>query len=131
MITDRIMRQVLWAAALYTLGGALMFAFPQTPVGRFAGMPTDAPEIYRYFAALFILLFAGMYAWLAMQPSIVRPMVWLGAIGKVLAFLCVFSLWVFGRALFSGVAVFGGDLFFAVLFVMWLRAGAMARNVAR
>ncbi len=121
MITDRIMRQILWAAALYTWGGAMMFAIPGTPVGRFVELPANAPDIYRIFAALFTLIFAGMYAWLAMQPAIAKPMVWLGAISKALGFLSVFALWLFGHAAFPGVVLFSGDLIFAVLFVMWLR----------
>jgi hypothetical protein len=32
--------------------------------------------------ALFVLLFAGAYAWLAMQPTINRPFVAFGAIAR-------------------------------------------------
>ncbi len=120
MVNDRTMRQILWAAAIYMLGGALMFAFPGSPLGKFAAMPADVPLIYRVFTALFILAFAGMYAWLAMQPAMVKPMVWLGAIGKAAAFLAVLALWLAGQATPSVVFIFSGDPVFAALFVWWL-----------
>jgi len=54
-----------------------------------------APPIYCALLALFVVLFAGAYAWLALQPNINRPLVAFAAIGKAGAFavVFVFSAW--------------------------------------
>ena len=88
MSREHVLRPALWTAAFFNLAGAYPFAMPASSMGQFAGLPPDAPVVYRAMTALFVLLFAGAYAWLAMQPSINRPLVAFGAIGKAAAFLC-------------------------------------------
>jgi hypothetical protein len=125
-----LMRRVFWAAALFNAGGALLFAFPASPPGALAGLPAAAPPVYRALVALFVLLFAGMYAALARQAAFDRALVWLGALGKAGAFLCVLALWLGAAAPGRSVAVIGGDLAFALVFGWWL-ATSRAEPVAR
>jgi hypothetical protein len=122
MNREALLRRVLWAAALFNLGGAGMFGFPASPVGALAGLPAAVPLPYRAFTALFVLLFGGSYAWLAAHRPLLRPMVAFGAIGKASAFALMLALWLCGAASPGGVAIFGGDLLLAALFA-WCLAG--------
>ena len=79
------------------------------------------PLVYRAFVAMFVLLFGGLYAWLAVQPIVHRPMVAFAAIGKSSAFLLVLTLWWLGEGAWQGVVAAAGDLLLAGLYVMWLR----------
>ena len=71
---------------------------------------------------LAILLFAGAYAWLANQPSINRPFVAFGAIGKASAFFVVLLLWLTAEASARSVLAISGDLVLAGLFTWGLVA---------
>ena len=73
--SDPLIRRALWVSAIFNASGAVAFAFPAGPLGQLAGLPADVPGIYRALLAMFVLLFGGMYAWLAVQPAVHRPMV--------------------------------------------------------
>lgn len=117
---DDFIRRVLWTSALFNLGGAALFAFPSSPVGQLAGLPANVPGLYRALVTLFVLLFGGVYAWLARRERIDRPLVALGAIGKAGAFGVIGGFWLLGLTPGRGVLVASGDLVFASLFVGWL-----------
>ena len=119
---SQLLRRALWVAAALNVGGAFLFAFPASSLGQLAGLPTVVPVAYRAFTALFILLFAGAYAWLANQPSINRPFVVFGAIGKASAFFVVLLLWLTAEASTRSVLAISGDLVLAGLFTWGLVA---------
>jgi hypothetical protein len=121
MSRELVLRPALWTAAFFNLVGTFLFAFPGSRLGQFAGLPIHAPAIYRALVALFILLFGCSYAWLAMQPTINRPLVAFGAIGKAAAFLIVVLLWARGAAPVTSVFAIVGDLVLAVVFFWCLR----------
>src|SRR5262249_38046164 len=83
-----------------------------------------APPVYATLSAAFIALFGGSYAWLALQPTISRPLLAFGVIGKTTACVLFFALWGFGQASFLLMLGGVGDLTFAALFFLWLRASA-------
>jgi hypothetical protein len=118
---ENILRPALWTAAFFNLCGAFLFAFPASRLGQFAGLPTDVPAIYRALVSLFVLLFGCAYAWLAMQPTINRPFVAFGAIGKAAAFFLVVLLWLRRAAPATSVFAIAGDLALAVVFFWCLR----------
>lgn len=122
MSRDKVLRCSLAASVVFNLFGALIFGFPSSPLGQFAGLPSSVPGIYRAFVALFVLLFGCVYAWLACQRHIDRPLVALGAIGKAGAFAVVLIFWLAGEAPTRGVAAATGDLVFAGIFAWWLLA---------
>ena len=72
--------------------------------------------------AYFVVLFGGMYAWLALQPNIPRQLVAFAAIGKTGAFLTVLATWHFGQIPGRAVVAAAGDLAFAAIFAGWLLA---------
>jgi hypothetical protein len=121
MSREQILRPALWTAAFFNLVGTFLFAFPASRLGQFAGLPTHAPAIYRALVALFVFLFGCVYAWLAMQPTINRPLVAFGAIGKAAAFFLVVLLWLRGAAPVTSVWAIVGDLALAAVFFWCLR----------
>jgi len=134
MDRDQIIRRVLWAAAGFNVFGAVLFAFPDSSLGRLADLPTSVPVTYRAFVAMFVLLFAGAYAWMANQQSPNRPLLAFGAIGKASAFAVVAGLWLASAASTRALLAIAGDLAFAAVFAWWLvgaRPGVPAAAAAR
>ena len=117
------MRRALWTTTAFNIGGALLFAFPGSPLGALAGLPSGVPAAYRALTALFVLLFAGAYAWLATQPTFDRPLVAFLAIGKASAFTVILCLWLASALAARSVIVASGDLAFAAIFSWWLLGG--------
>lgn len=117
----------MWVAALFNVVGAYPFAFPASTPGHLAGLPPHAPIPYRAMTALFILLFAGAYAWLASQPTINRPFVAFGAIGKGAAFVTVVALWLGGAVPGTSVVAIIGDLLLALVFA-WCLIGSRTQR---
>lgn len=113
-------RPLLLLSAVFNLGGAALFFYPDS-LGALAGLPAEVPMVYRAFVATFVLLFGGLYAWLAMQPVMHRPMVAFSAIGKASACALVLTLWVLGEADWRGVLAVAGDGLLAALYFAWLR----------
>jgi len=126
MDRDRLVRRALWASVPFNLGGALLFAFPES-LGRLADLPTPAPHVYTAPLAFLIALFAGTYAWLARQPRIDRPLVAFAALGKSGFFVVTFGLWVLGEASTQGVVGASGDLILAAIFAWWLLGESAAQ----
>jgi hypothetical protein len=116
MSREHVLRPALWTAAFFNLAGAVPFAFPGSSMGQLAGLPSEAPVVYRAMTALFVLLFGGAYAWLAMQTTINRPFVAFGAIGKAAAFVLVVILWLRGAVPAGGVLAMIGDIALALVF---------------
>lgn len=114
------MRRVLRLSALFNVGGAILFAFPSSPLGQLAGLPSPVPSLYRALLALFVLLFAGAYAWLAQREPIDRVLVGFAAIGKAAAFAVICGFWLLGQAPGRGALLASGDVVLAGIFTLWL-----------
>ncbi len=118
MTRDRVIRTALWATvALNALG---VFVFAPLALGHLSPlMPIAVP---RYFAAqigVTIALFGGVYAWLAMQREINRPLVVVGGLGK-LGFYTLTLVYALAGDLPMSMALNATpDLVFASLFLWW------------
>lgn len=123
MNRDQVMRRALWVSVVYNFAAAVLFMFPSSSLGRFAGLPNPVPPIYSTLVALFVALFAGAYAWLALQPEIDRPLVALSAIGKAGAFSTFLAMWLLRQFSGLGVLTGTGDLILAAIFGWWLFTG--------
>jgi hypothetical protein len=123
---DAFLRKVLWATVVYNIAGAAAFAFPSS-VGQLAGLPVPVAPIYSVLLAIFVLLFGGAYAWLALQPTIDRPLVGFAAVGKASVFVAAIVLWAGGQGPGWFIPGATGDLIFAAIFAWWLRTGSMPR----
>ncbi len=117
---DQLMRRALRVTAILNVGGALLFAFPQS-LGQLAGLPAPVPPLYSVFIAFLVALFGATYAWLARQPRIDRPLVAFSAIGKTGFVLIVFVCALLGEAPWRAVMTASGDLVFAAIFAWWLQ----------
>lgn len=116
---DALMRRALHATSVLNVGGALMFAFPDS-VGKLGGLPSGVPHLYSWFLGYMVLLFGATYAWMARQAVINRPLVVFSALGKS-GFFAVASLcFLVGELPFLTLVTAAGDLVFAAIFVWWL-----------
>lgn len=120
---DRVVRLALRASIFFNGIGAIAFAFPAS-VGALMGLPPEVPAIYRFTVPLFVLLFSAIYAWLASQETINRPMVAFSGVGKGLFFVLAFVLWLAGEASILTVAGASGDLLLAIVFLRWATGAA-------
>jgi hypothetical protein len=116
---DSVMRPVLWIGAAFNFGAAAMVAFPDT-VGSFSGLPGTGPLFYRWLLVLFVALFGGAYAWLALQPHISRPLVAMAALGKTGVFMVAVACWLLGDIPLQSLPPAVCDLAFAMVFTWWL-----------
>lgn len=118
--STRLLRFGLGLSAAANFGVAALLLVPGSAPGQLAGLPESAPVLYSSLLALFVALFGGVYAWLAGQVEIVRPLLALGAIGKALAFTVGLALWLAGLASSRWTALMVGDLLLAAWFALWL-----------
>jgi hypothetical protein len=113
------MRATLWATVFWNAVGAVAFAFPAS-LGQLVGLPLPALHLYSWLSAFVIAVFGGVYAWLALQPEINRPLVTVAAIGKAGFFAIPSICWMLGEIPGRLVLVVSVDLAFAIVFASWL-----------
>lgn len=117
-----LLKAALLASAVFNMGGMVLFSLPGSLPGQLSGLPVEVPAIYRYLTALFMLLFGAAYAWLAFRPRVDLPMVIFGTVGKLAAFSLMVVLWITAQIETRTLLLVSGDLVFALLFVLGLRA---------
>jgi hypothetical protein len=106
-------------AAMNGFGAALL-----SPIGAglrvFFGLPDDGSTLYMSVVACFILIFGLAYLWAGVQGQADTLFVAVAAIGKLTFFGLLVGFAVAGQL--PGRVVLGGlgDLFFGVLFLVWL-----------
>lgn len=108
---------VIVVAPMYFLEGRLGIDFPP-PVAR--------PEIYYGFVGV-VLSSQLLYVLIAIDPLRFRPIMLVGALGKLSFFGACLVLYLQGRVVADVVAMTAPDLVLAVLFcVAWYRTGTPA-----
>lgn len=115
---DRLIRAALWSSvALNALGVAV---FLPAALGQHAPLlPVVAPRFYAAQVGFVIALFCGVYAWLARQRVISRPVVVVGALGKLGFFLLFVVYWAAGDLPLGAVLQATPDLVLAIVFLWW------------
>jgi hypothetical protein len=121
------MRRVLWVGVAFNALVALMLMFPST-LGALAALPPVGSVFYRWMLTFFVVLFSATYAWLALEPTISRPVVVLAAVGKTGAFMVALACLVRGDIQLRTFSISIGDLAFAAYFFLWLRATAVSAS---
>lgn len=113
-------RRSLWLSIPFNFIAAFAIAFPTSAIGRALELPEQGANFYTLFSGGLVGLFGLMYLWNALQPSIDRPTLAVGAVGK--SFAVLLSAILFHCGMFSGLAllVISGDLVFAGLWLYWL-----------
>ena len=120
MSGDKVMRIALWASVPYNLGAAVVVAFPTSALSQLEGFPVRVHPIYGALLAGFAILFAGAYAWLAVQPIITRPLVFMSTVGTEMVFSTVALFCWLGSVSWHLVFATSGDLLFGCIFFGWL-----------
>jgi len=110
------------AAVLNFLVGLILLAAPATAMA-FAGVgpvPANAVVLV-WFAGIMIGVFGYCYARIALDPATYRPLVHIGAVGKLLAVGCALAVWALGLDGPRLARVLAPDAVFAILFLDYLR----------
>lgn len=124
---DRVLRTALWATVALNVLGTIVFALPA--LGRPSPLlPMAVPPYFAAQIGFTIALFAGVYAWLAVQPQIHRPLIVVGGLGK-LGFFALTAAYAFAGDVPVGMALNATpDLVFAAVFLWWARGAGRRRS---
>ena len=115
---DRVIRAALWASVPLNALGVAVF-LPEALGRPSALLPVHLPRFYAAQIMLIIGLFGFVYGWLARQPRIDRPLVVVGALGK-LGFFLLFVLYAAAGDLpWSAAAQASPDLILATAYLWW------------
>lgn len=120
MKNEQLIRTTLWLSFIFNLAAACLFAFPSSSFGQLFDFPQDVPPLYASLLSFVIAVFGFIYAWLARQPSIDQPLLFVGGAGKVCFFLIMLSTWMLDNASNQVAALAIGDLAFGSLWLWWL-----------
>jgi hypothetical protein len=121
------MRKALYATAVMNAFGACLFLPP-------AGTLRTSPACRRgepFYLALcftFVALFGVGYLWCAVRGSADRLFIALAAVGKLAFFLLLASSWASGAVPLRAPLTGAADLFFSVLFFVWLYGTTATSN---
>lgn len=118
MLRNKIIRGALWSSVALNLLGVGIFL--PAAMGRPSPMlPVPGPAFYTAQVALVIGLFCGVYLWLALQPVINKPLLVVGALGKLGFFLSAVVYAAAGDLPANVVPQSSPDLILGVLFLWW------------
>lgn|GEM_PF-949896 len=118
MLRNRIIRGALWSSVALNLLGVAVF-LPAAMGLRAPLLPIAGPPCYAAQVTLVIGLFCGVYAWLALQPVINRPLLVVGALGKLGFFLSAGVYAATGDIPAKVVPQSAPDLILAMVFLWW------------
>jgi len=123
---DRVLRGALWATAALNVLGTIVFALPAfglpSPL-----LPMAVPPYFAAQIGFTIALFAGVYAWLALQPTFHRPLIVVGGLGKLGFFALTVAYAVAGEVPVGMALNATPDLLFAGIFLWWALGAGRGR----
>lgn len=109
-------------SAPFNFLAASLLAFPGSAPAQLIEFPAPVPALYTMLTSFLVVLFGGMYAWMAMQERVPRQLLVLGILGKTGVFVIASALWLAGDGSVRLVGLASGDLGFATLWFLWLRS---------
>jgi hypothetical protein len=116
-------RWLFGTASVFNLAvaGVLLFLRPWlVPLLKLDPMQ-GSNVVTHYLTACFVGLFGYAFALVAFDPLKYRPIIRLGAIGKLLAVACVVGPWLLGIIPVALPVFIMADLIYALLFIAFLR----------
>lgn len=120
MSRERVIRVSLWATVAFNALGAAVFV-PVALGYQSELLPIPVTPFFAAQLGFVIVLFGGVYAWLARQPRINRPLLVVGALGK-LGFFCLTLAYAWSGDIPMAMAINATpDLIFAGVFLWWAR----------
>ena len=114
------MRRALLATAVMNIAAAAAFLPSAGPVRALAGLPENVPPLYLATISMFILIFAIGYLWIAATGRADRLFIGLAGVGKITFFVILVGYWLAGELSVLAPLLGTADLFFGVLFLIWL-----------
>lgn len=120
----RWMRMALYATAAMNVLAGGMFLPAAKPVRDWVGLPVYDHPLYAVTVAVFIVLFGFAYLWTAMTGRSDRLFIALAGAGKFCFFASLVCFWWLGSLPLRAPVLGSADLFFSVLFAIWLLGDA-------
>jgi hypothetical protein len=114
-MTDRFFRRVLLATAVMNIGGFVALAPPFPFLRALVGVP-EAPPLYGWIVAVWVLCFGIGYWRLARARTTERYFLAISAVGKATFALLLVAYWLEGTLPFTAPLAGSPDLVFAGLF---------------
>jgi hypothetical protein len=111
------------AAAVFNFTVGLGFLFDRPQLASLLSLDAITGTNMVVFNLLwgFVVLFGYAFVRVAHDPRRFRLYISLGIIGKLIAVIIVIVGWLEGQAPWTVPAIAGGDVFFAALFLLYLR----------
>jgi hypothetical protein len=101
------------------LVGALTFTPWGRPIRALGELP-EAPAVYLWIIATFVLLFGVAYLVMGLTGRGERLLIAIAAVGKLAFFALLAAFWLAGALTIKAPLAAVGDLVFGALFVTWL-----------
>ena len=120
-MTDAFFRRALLATAAMNVGGFFLLAPPFPYARRMVGVP-EAPPLYGWLLALWVLFFGICYWRLAASRTPERLFLVISAAGKASFALLLLVYWLAGDLPFTAPLAGSRDLVFAAIFAVRLHA---------
>ena len=117
---EQLVRFSLWVTAPLNLVAGFSFAVPANPMGQLIRLPQQEPSIYTLMSGGMVALFGIVYFWLARQEVLFKPVLGIGAAGKLMAVLIAISLFLKGDLPLVPALLISGDLLFVLLWGYYL-----------
>ena len=114
------MRRALLSTAVMNLLAGAAFLPPASAVRALAELPEDVHPLYLATISMFILIFGVGYLWTGMTGCADGLFIALAAIGKIAFFTILVGFWLAGELSVRAPLLGAADLFFGVLFLIWL-----------
>jgi len=100
---------------------AILFAIPASPLWSLLGMQPPERSLFLHIFCVLVALFGTSYIWIGLEPAGKEPLVLFSAAGKALVVAVVFGQYLAGGVSILFALLISGDLFFAALFLGYLR----------
>ena len=114
------MRRALLSTAVMNLFAAAAFLPSASAVRALAELPDDVHPLYLATIGMFILIFGIGYLWTGATGRADRLFIALAACGKITFFTILVGFWLAGELSLRPPLLGAADLFFGVLFLIWL-----------
>lgn len=127
MNLDWWLRFSLWVTAPANLIVGAAFIFPESTLGLLLQFPVTTEPFYSYLCGGLVILFGGVYFWLATQPNINLGVLGVGALGKLIAVATALITWWSGTLPGITAVLISGDLLFATFWLYYIRSYTRGR----
>jgi hypothetical protein len=102
------------------IAAAAAFLPSAGPVRALAELPENVHPLYLATISMFILIFGIGYLWIAATGRADRLFIGLAGVGKITFFVILVGYWLAGELSVLAPLLGTADLFFGVLFLIWL-----------